>query len=113
MFRDCGWEYLQDFFGYSYFRKPQAEMNGNEEEIFCDDNSRLEMMKRVFKGRLVPLLIIFCCILVPQFFMNVFSAHHEFNNALAFLYGVLLVSYLIIFVTWTVRYLQYKRKVEK
>lgn len=22
MFRDCGWEYIQDFGGYSYFRKP-------------------------------------------------------------------------------------------
>lgn len=22
MFADCGWEYLQDYVGYSYFRKP-------------------------------------------------------------------------------------------
>ena len=22
MFQDCGWEYLMDFVGYSYFRKP-------------------------------------------------------------------------------------------
>lgn len=43
MFADCGWEYLQDFFGYSYFRKPKALMQG-EEEIFCDAESRLEMM---------------------------------------------------------------------
>ena len=47
MFADCGWEYLQDFAGYSYFRKPVAEMKG-EEAIFCDDASRLEMMRRVF-----------------------------------------------------------------
>lgn len=26
MFTDCGWEYLQDFVGYSYFRKPKAAM---------------------------------------------------------------------------------------
>ena len=26
MFADCGWEYLQDFAGYSYFRKPVAGM---------------------------------------------------------------------------------------
>ena len=24
MFRDCGWEYLQDYLGYSYFRKAAA-----------------------------------------------------------------------------------------
>ena len=31
MFNDCGWEYLQDYVGYSYFRKPADEMNDNEE----------------------------------------------------------------------------------
>ena len=67
MFADCGWEYLQDAFGYSYFRKPAAEMDG-EETIFCDEESRLEMMNRVFRGRLIPLIVIFCCCLLPQFF---------------------------------------------
>lgn len=57
MFRDCGWEYLQDYFGYSYFRKPAAEMQGRE-EIFCDEESRLEMMKRVIAGRMLPLLVV-------------------------------------------------------
>ena len=47
MFQDCGWEYIQDFGGYSYFRKPVSQMHG-EEEIFCDDESRLDMMRRVF-----------------------------------------------------------------
>ena len=50
MFKDCGWDYLQDFFGYSYFSKPAAKMGGDE-EIFCDDSSRVEMMERIFKGR--------------------------------------------------------------
>ena len=31
MFNDCGWEYIQDYAGYSYFRKPAADMNGAEE----------------------------------------------------------------------------------
>ena len=53
MFQDCGWEYIQDYFGYSYFRKPASEMAGDE-EIFCDDESRLEMVKRIFLSRMVP-----------------------------------------------------------
>ena len=36
MFRDCGWEYLQEYMGYSYFRKPVSRMEGRDEEIFCD-----------------------------------------------------------------------------
>ena len=46
MFDDCGWEYIQDYTGYSYFRKAVSE-NGAEEEIFCDKESRLQMMDRV------------------------------------------------------------------
>ena len=57
MFQDCGWEYMQDFGGYSYFRKPVSQMQG-EEKIFCDDESRLDMMRRVFAGRYLPILII-------------------------------------------------------
>ena len=54
MFADCGWEYLFDFVGYSYFRKEGAA--GEErEEIFCDDASRLDMMKRVFRGKIFQL----------------------------------------------------------
>lgn len=58
MFQDCGWEYLMDYVGYSYFRKPTSEMNGDE-EIFCDDQSRFDMVERIFKGRLIPLLVLF------------------------------------------------------
>ena len=63
MFEDCGWEYLLEFAGYSYFRKPEAQMS-REEEIFCDDESRLDMMNRIFRGRVIPLIVIFCCLVV-------------------------------------------------
>lgn len=57
MFVDCGWEYLQEFVGYSYFRKPATEMNGDE-EIFSDEGSKAAMMERVLKARQIPLLIL-------------------------------------------------------
>lgn len=60
IFADCGWEYMFDFVGYSYFRKPVSQMEGTE-EIFCDDESRLEMMKRVFRGRVLFVIILFVC----------------------------------------------------
>lgn len=63
MFQDCGWEYMQDFGGYSYFRKPVSEMQG-EEKIFCDDESRLDMMRRVF-GRPVSADPYYSCIADP------------------------------------------------
>ena len=64
MFRDCGWEYVQDYMGYSYFRKP-APASERDAEIFCDDASRLEMMERVLKGRMLPLVAILLLVIVP------------------------------------------------
>ena len=66
MFSDCGWEYLLDFVGYSYFRKASEGAEDND-EIFCDDESKLDMMKRVYKGRIIPLIVIFFAIILPQF----------------------------------------------
>lgn len=106
MFEDCGWEYLMDFYGYSYFRKPTSKMK-EEEEIFCDENSRLEMMERVYKGRLLPLFIFFMTVLFPQFVLSV-AVYHNYLLA-AFLGGVLLI-YLVIFVTYTVNHNRYKNK---
>ena len=104
MFDDCGWEYLQDFFGYSYFRKEVTE-NGTAEEIFCDEESKFQMMQRVIKGRMLPLLIIFLAVLLPQFILNLFSYQ---NYLVAIFIGVLLVMYLSIFVTCFTKYNQYK-----
>ena len=108
MFRDCGWEYLQDFFGYSYFRKPMSEA-GEEEGIFCDDESRLEMMNRVFRGRLTPLIVIFICILLPQFVSNSLN-HHP---VISVIFAILIILYLGIFAAFASHYLAFRRNVKK
>lgn len=108
MFADCGWEYLQDFYGYSYFRKPAVQMK-EDEGIFCDDSSRLEMMQRVFKGRLIPLLVAFCLIIIPQLFMQISNG----EIALACVFAVLLLVYLGIFIAFAKKYAEFKKKVNK
>lgn len=108
MFNDCGWEYLQDYVGYSYFRKPAGSENSND-DIFCDDESRLQMMSRVLKGRMLPLLIIFFGVIIPQLIMQIMN--HNF--ALTFLFGAVLVLYIVIFVSFAVEYLKYKNNVKK
>lgn len=104
MFDDCGWEYIQDYADYSYFRKPVSD-SGEAEEIFCDEESRFQMMKRVMKGRMLPLLILFFAVLLPQLLINLFSTHNYFIAA--FVGGVLAV-YLVIFGMCLVKYTQYK-----
>ena len=105
MFEDCGWEYLQDFVGYSYFRKPASETSGAE-EIFCDDSSRLQMMDRVFKGRVLPLVILFSCVLIPCLIREVYVG--EYAN-IVLLVAVIIV-YLWIFIHFAIQYSKFKKK---
>ena len=109
MFADCGWEYLQDAFGYSYFRKPAAEIKG-EESIFCDDESRMEMMNRVFRGRLLPLIVIFFCCLLPQFFNSMSIYHSPFITGLL---GAVIGLYLVMFLSFTYYYINYRKENRK
>lgn len=116
LFADCGWEYLFDFVGYSYFRKPVSRMEGMEEpeEIFCDDESRLEMMKRVFRGRVAPLLCIFFCSVLPQFFLQTSQfGRSVFSRGFAITYLILLVVYLAIFILFGIQFFMYEKKVRE
>lgn len=106
MFEDCGWEYIQDYAGYSYFRKAVGE-EGVAEEIFCDEESRMQMMQRVIKGRMLPLLIIFFACLLPQFLINLLSTH---NYVIAVFYGGILAVYVAIFAMGYVKYQQYRSR---
>lgn len=98
MFEDCGWEYLSDFLGYSYFRKAASQMAGPE-EIFCDDESRLEMIHRVLRGRAIPLLVMFCCIIVPQMIHGFFRASASDVAEIHWLFYVLVALFILYSVT--------------
>ena len=105
MFADCGWEHIQDYAGYAYFRKKATLMNG-EEEIFNDDASRTAMMGRVFKGRLLPLCGIFCGCLVPMLIMNIINQNY-FPVALL---GGVIGLYLGVFAVCAISYYRMKKK---
>lgn len=109
MFEDCGWEYLFDWVGYSYFRKPKSQMKG-EESIFCDDNSRAEMMRRVLRGRLIPLILLFLGVVIPQLFMQ--WSLHGLQNPLFITYCILFVGYTALFIQLAVQYWLYKQRIQ-
>lgn len=109
MFRDCGWEYMFDGVGYSYFRKPASQMK-NPEEIFCDEQSRLDMIRRVFKGRIVPLLILFFCVIIPQLFSTYHRALDDRGMRWIFcLVIIMFVLYLIIFINFAAAYFKLRK----
>ncbi len=110
MFEDCGWEYLFDFVGYSYFRKPAEKMTGRE-EIFCDDESRLNMMRSVLRNKMLPLMIIFMCIIVPTLFHYV--PRQGFISFIPITYTILFAIYVIAFIICGVGYYRFAKKIKK
>lgn len=108
MFRDCGWEYLQDAGGYSYFRKPVSEMPSGEERIFCDDVSRLEMMERVLKGRLCPLLLLLCGVIIQL--VGQWSLR-GFTSPITIILFVMTILYSSIFMRFFTKYRNYRNRI--
>lgn len=107
MFTDCGWEYMLEYAGYSYFRKPVE--NGISDEIFCDDESRLMMMKRVFKGRLFPLIFLAVCCFIPQL---IFGICNQSWLSVSLLSGVLVVD-VVVFIIFAINYYRFKNKMKR
>ena len=108
MFADCGWEYIGEFVGYSYFRKPVKDMNG-EEEIFNDNMSKIEMLDRVYKGRMVPLIVVFFCLICPQLIMRITGSGTE-NTVFLIIFGLMFILYLMIFYQFAKKYKALKQK---
>ena len=111
LFEDCGWEYLQDYAGYSYFRKPVSE-TGEAEAIFCDEESRMDMLKRVFKGRILTMIIIFFCIIIPQLVMNIMR-NRTADRVIAWMFAVLFILYLVSFINFARSFWKFWKGVEK
>ena len=63
MFKDYGWEYIQDLNEFSYFSKLE---DGKEDEIFSDNASRIDMLERIYHRKVMPLLVLFLCCIIPQ-----------------------------------------------
>ena len=105
MFSDCGWEHIQDYAGYGYFRNPAARMNGDE-EIFNDDDSKTAMMSRVFKSRLLPLCGILCGFLLPTFIINIINQNYF---PVVFL-GAIIGVYIGVFTVCGISYYKMKKR---
>ena len=59
LFKDCGWEHIIDFNGFSYFRKLHSGIELDTEfEIYNDAAGKLAMVNRILRLRLVPVLLL-------------------------------------------------------
>ena len=70
LFKDCGWEHIIDFNGFSYCRKLHSGIESDTEfEIYNDATGKLAMVKRILIMRMLPILLLFLALLpvFPKF----------------------------------------------
>ena len=64
LFKDCGWEHITDFNGFSYFRKLHSGIESDAEfEIYNDAAGKLAVVKRILTRRMLPILLLFLALL--------------------------------------------------
>ena len=110
MYTDYGWEYLQDLNDYSYFRKSACDEDESDLTIFSDDQSKLDMLKRIFLKRMVPLLFIFLLFGITQVMVLANGGINEsWNGGVIVFCLVFIPAYLAIFVYCGVGFYRLKK----
>ena len=98
IFRDYEWEYVGRCNGWLYFRKPLSKTDSEQDcEIFSDSESKISMINHVLKTRLLPLIIIFFCCLLPNFFRSI-TLGDPLSNVFTALFAILTLLYLYLIV---------------
>ena len=95
MFKDYGWEYIQDLNEFSYFSKLE---DGTEDEIFSDNASRIDMLERIYHRKVMPLLVLFLCCIIPQGMRMTIGGNYADPISIAFyiLWIVMIFLYIVI-----------------
>lgn len=115
MYKDYGWEFCGSCFGWNYYRKPASQINSeNEGELFSDKDSKIEMLERIIKTRMLPLIALFLCCIIPSL-----TRLLEMNNKTVFdcvfvgFFTVLFFFYIFIFLHCGSKLRKLKKDLEK
>ena len=95
LFKDCGWEHITDFNGFSYFRKLYSGVESDAEfEIYNDAAGKLAMVKKILTMRMLPILLLFSALL--PVFSKLLSGRGYFSWGM-FLIVIIDCTLLIVF----------------
>lgn len=111
LIRDYGWEYFNSCMGWLYFRKPSsAPGSAGEDELFTDAAGKLDMIKRIIRTRMIPLLLIFLCCVLPNF--TRLARNSTGADVFFWLFLALLLVYLWLFLHCGLGLKRLRRKYE-
>ena len=114
MFADNGWEFLWSVNGFSIFRKLRASDSESNNEIFTDNTSKLQMLQKIQQRRLLPLVTIFLCAVLPNFVKGI---NGEFGRSgselsLTVIFGIMFILYTYVFIKSFVKIKKLKAKLQ-
>ena len=98
LFKDCGWEHITDFNGFSYFRKLHSGIESDAEfEIYNDAAGKLAMVKRILIMRMIPILLIF--LLIFSALLPVFSKFVSGGSSFSWeMFWLVLIDFVLLII---------------
>lgn len=114
MLGEFGWENCGRCFGWIYWRRDAGELaNEAEGELFSDDASRLDMVKKVVQTRMLPLLLIFFCCVLPNLFRALDGGMYGASGFFLGFFGIMTALYLWLFIHCGGKLRRMRKELEK
>lgn len=97
MYQDYGWDYCNSFMGWNYFCKKASEVTKeNDGELFSDKESKIAMLEKITQKRLLPLVCIFLCCIIPNMRLLFSHSRNVFDIILGGVFGVMFLVYVFL-----------------
>lgn len=97
MLYDYGWEYFEQCMGWLYFRKSAKDTDNEQDgELFSDNNSRVELVKKIVRHRLWPITVIFLCCIIPNLIKVSFHSYDLGDKIIGATFIVLYLIYVFL-----------------
>ena len=114
MLREFGWENCGRCAGWIYWRRNADELaNEAEGELFSDDESRLDMVKNVIRTRMLPVLTIFLCCVLPNLVRVIEGKLYGAGGFFLGFFSVMFVLYLYLLIHCGGKLRRMRKELEK
>ncbi|MBR0041306.1 MAG: DUF2812 domain-containing protein [Oscillospiraceae bacterium] len=113
MLSEFGWENCGRCAGWIYWRRSADELASEAEgELFSDDESRLNLVKNVLLTRMLPLLLIFFCCVLPNLVRAIDGELFGASGFFLWFFGIMFVLYVYLFIHCGGKLLRMKKELE-
>lgn len=113
LYKDYGWNYVTSCLGWNYFRKEEVNaMDKNEKEIFSDNISKLNMIYRIYKTRILPFLLLIPSTFILNFLIFIHREATLSNLIVMTIYFIVAVLDIYLLIYCSIKLIKLRRKLE-